>query len=200
LDQSFRALPEEKTILFVGRLHPIKGLDLLIQAYAQVCQEISDPVRLVLVGPDQGSREILSRLATALGVRDRVVFTGPLFGPEKEAILWSADLFVMPSLTEGFSVAVLEAMAHRLPVIITDTCNFPEVVSEQAGLVVSRDVGRLARSLAVLLRDEERRKAMGRRGRHLVKKCFTWDSIAAQFMRLYQESFQQSLLTGLDSF
>lgn len=174
-------------ILFLGRIHPKKGLDLLARAYAQIVSH-RDDVALVIVGPDEGNyRASVESLLLAAGVSSKVFFTGMLGGHEKLCAYAAADIFVLPSYSEGFSMAVLEAMASGLPVVITPHCHFPEVADAGAGLIVEPEHGQLRDALARLLDEPGLRRQMGERGRRLVKERYTWDAVAAQMKRLYQE-------------
>jgi glycosyltransferase involved in cell wall biosynthesis len=126
-------------------------------------------------------------LIADLEVESSVTLVGPLYGERKLAALAAASLFVLPSFSEGFSMAVLEAMAARLPVIITPECNFPEAEKASAGLQVEPTEDGMALGLHELLRaSDAEREQMGRNGRVLVETGYTWDRIARQMVELYQ--------------
>ena len=178
--------PENPVLLFMGRLHPKKGLDLLIPAFAQVLQR-HPQARLVLAGPDPvGYRENLIKLAHSFHVQDRVLFPGMVTDLYKRALLQRADLFALPSYSEGFSVAVLEALAAVKPVVISQHCYFNEVLSAGCGRVVDNSVSQLAEALSDLLDlDCPTRAIVGQRGRELIEQEYTWPSIGRQMCDLY---------------
>jgi glycosyltransferase involved in cell wall biosynthesis len=183
-------LGEGPVVLFLGRLHERKGLQLLIPAFAEAVKAVPD-ARLVIAGPDEGMLATLKALMNEFNLAGRVVFTGMLTGNEKLGALAAADLFALPAVGEGFSMAVLEAMACGLPVLLTPGCNFPEVVEAGAGMVVPREIGELGEALRALLIDGERRVSMGRLARELVQERFTWPQVVAQMVEVYRRVSDQ---------
>src|SRR5262249_11982819 len=160
--------PDRKVILFLGRIHPIKGADRLLAAFLRVHAAFPDAV-LVLAGPDEfGLEASLRHRADALLRTRRVIFPGMLDGPRKTELLARADLFCLPSDAEGFSMAVLEAMASSAAVLLSPGCHFPEVEREGAGMVSDVSPAALASALAKLLSDEQALAKMGRAGAALV--------------------------------
>lgn len=191
--ESFRArwqLGEGPVVLFLGRLHERKGLHLLIPAFAQAVSQ-SPEARLLIAGPDEGMLARLRTLAAEQGLANRVIFTGMLSGNERLAALAAADLFALPAVGEGFSMAVLEAMACGLPLLLTPGCHFPEAADEGAGLVVARDVEALAGGLRRLLGDGDARQRMGQRARDLVRVRYTWAQVAAQMADVYRAAIHR---------
>ncbi|MEI7465599.1 MAG: glycosyltransferase [Burkholderiales bacterium] len=134
--QCWPATRGKRIVLFLGRLHPKKGGDLLIEAFSQVAAR--DPsLHLVMAGPDDrsGVRSGLEALALRCGMADRVTFTGMLTGDTKWAALRAAEVFALPSHQENFGIAVVEALASGLPVLISDKVNiWREIVADDAGL------------------------------------------------------------------
>jgi glycosyltransferase involved in cell wall biosynthesis len=183
----------KRIILFLGRIHPKKGLDILAKAFGQIVQSRQD-VCLVIAGPDEGGyrRQVEDMLKGARAL-DRTVFTGMLTGTEKLAAFSASSVFVLPSYSEGFSMAILEAMACGLPVIISHQCRFPEVAEAEAGLITGTDAEQLQVALAHLMDHPEERREMGRRGRQMVIQKYTWDSVAAQVRQLYSTILQHNL-------
>jgi glycosyltransferase involved in cell wall biosynthesis len=188
LTQRHPELSGKRVLLFLGRLHRSKGLDLLVEAYCRLPAELHRESALVLVGPDEGYRGAIESLVAARGLEGNVVMTGPLFGEEKTAALYGADLFVMPSLSEGFSMAVLEALAHSLPVLITTECHFPEVETNGAGVIVPTDPTEMSQAMLTLLTGPDQRKTMGQAGRRLVEREFSWETCVDELMELYSDS------------
>jgi glycosyltransferase involved in cell wall biosynthesis len=138
---AFPELAGKRIILFLGRLHPKKGCDLLIEAFARVSQ--SDPnLHLVITGPDECNlRSGLERLSLERGIAGRVIWTGPLYGELKWGALRAAEVFALTSHTENFGIAVPEAMACGVPVLISDDVNiWREIEADGAGFVARADL------------------------------------------------------------
>jgi poly(glycerol-phosphate) alpha-glucosyltransferase len=182
-----------RALLFLGRLHPKKGLVQLLQAWAAVTRGApgrgeADAWCLVIAGWDQGGHlGELQGLARDLGIAAGVRFAGPQFGPAKRATLAHADAFVLPSLSEGLPMAVLEAWSYGLPVIMTPQCNLPEGFEHGAAVRAEPDPRGLAASIHGLLRmPEGERRGMGDRGRRLVERRFSWPRIGREMRRVYE--------------
>ncbi len=180
-------LGDKKIILHMGRINFKKGLDILVRAFAQVASARED-VHLVLAGPDnEGYGEQVNRWLVREGVRDKATFTGMLQGQDKLEALKDADIFALPSYTENFGIAVLEAMACRLPVVISNKVNiWREVKDGGAGLVTSCDADEVAAALTLLLEDEVLRGKMGKAGSVLVNTSYSWDSVARNLLEAYR--------------
>lgn len=176
---------DEKIILFVGRIHEIKGLDILINAFNGILQSIRG-IKLVLAGPDDGYMQTLKGMALGNDIFSDVIFTGLLSGKEKLAAYSAADIFVLPSRSEGFPVTVLEACASGLPVILTDRCNFPEIKTYGAGLEVPCMESPLYEALISILGNDEQRKEMGNNGKSMVLSKYNWDSIVKRLEEVYR--------------
>ncbi|GJQ29081.1 MAG: glycosyl transferase [Phycisphaerae bacterium] len=179
------ALAGKPYLLFLSRLHHKKGLDLLAQGFGQVAGEFPD-LQLVVAGPDDGALGPLQAQVRTLGLERRVHVVGPLYGPDKLAALVGADVFCLTSRQEGFSMAVTEAMASRVPVLISDQCHFPEVEEAKAGRIVGLNPGAIAEGLRVMMANEKERRAMGEAGRVLVEARYTWPAIAAALVEAYR--------------
>lgn len=170
-------------LLFLGRLDvQHKGLDMLIPAFARLCQS-APHVHLVLAGPaeDDGAHRI-QELARQHGVEDSITLTGLIEGKDKLAAFQDSDVFVLPSRFEGLSIALLEALYAGLPVLVTEhvgLCN--EIARENAGLVVSANPEAIYSGLQKIV-DSTTRNAMGKRGRSMILRKYTWDVIAQQLI------------------
>ncbi|MCC7208942.1 MAG: glycosyltransferase, partial [Anaerolineae bacterium] len=173
--------------LFLGRLHERKGLQYLIPAFVNA-HSAHPAARLLIAGPDAGMRAQAEALARQSGIAEPVVFAGMLEGEDRLAALRAADVFALPAVGEGLSMAALEAMAAGLALVLTPGCNLPELDARGAGLTVARDADALAGALAALLGDDARRTQMGERGRAWVAEAFTWPAIAAQSEQVYHEA------------
>lgn len=230
-----------KILLFLGRIHPKKGLVNALRAWAALQttdngQRTTDNWQFVVAGWDQGGHEAeLKRLCRELGLGyadisaaefvgetlaghapsgplgtsgravagtpyrptegpASVVFVGPAFGEQKDALLRSASAFILPSFSEGLPMAVLEAWAYRQPVLMTEHCNLPEGFAAGAAIRIGTDVASIAEGLRELCSlpttDNGQRTtslaSMGMRGRQLVEERFTWPQVAAQMKEVYE--------------
>ena len=228
---------EKKRLLFLGRIHPKKGLVGALRAWADIQNsksknQNSKQWQFVIAGWDQGRHEAeLKALCVELGLRiaefgeaedlklnsyklktERaldiqgglrsengssrrltlpdvdVVFFGSAFGEEKEALLRSADAFILPSFSEGLPMSVLEAWSYGLPVVMTPECNLPEGFASDAALEIRSGEGSFQAGMRTLIEMTDReRAAMGMRGRRLVEERFTWSKVAVQMKALYEE-------------
>jgi glycosyltransferase involved in cell wall biosynthesis len=209
----------KKTLLFLGRLHPKKGLINALKAWSLVLAESKPhlgnfPWRFVIAGWNQGDHMVnLKHLCDVLGLKYNdisslkltldsvlnpscigakqiehasVVFTGPVFGKEKDLLLRRSDAFILPSVSEGLPMSVLEAWAYNLPVLITDQCNLLEGFDKNAAIRIGTDVSGIAEGMRkiVQLRDSEL-SLIGKNGRELVKSKFAWPQIAIQMREVY---------------
>jgi glycosyltransferase involved in cell wall biosynthesis len=177
-------------VLFVSRLHYKKGLDFLAEAFCFVSLN-HDDVQLVVVGPDGGARGDFERQVKAAGLTDRVHVLGAISTSEKWDALAGATCFCLPSRQEGFSQAILEALAARVPVVISEHCHFPEVAEHAAGMVVPLDDASIAAALNLILSDPDSRRAMGAAGRRLVEGRFTWDRVAELSVAAYEQAISR---------
>ena len=139
--KKFPDLAGKRIFLFLGRIHPKKGCDLLIKAFAQVARK-DQSLHLVIAGPDQiGWQNKLQRLCEKLGVSEKVSWTGMLSGDLKWGTFYAAEAFILPSHQENFGISVAEALACGVPVLISDRVNiWREIKSDGAGLAATDDL------------------------------------------------------------
>lgn len=143
---------DEKIILYLGRIHKIKGIDLLVKAFSYLINEL-DLVKLVIVGPDDGFSDVLKRLINKYGIANDVLFTGPLYGNDKYEAYFDADVYVLPSRYEIFGNTILEASICGTPVIVTDRCGLSDFVNE-VGSVVPYDEYALKDAIKKVLKND----------------------------------------------
>jgi len=175
-------------LLFLSRLHPKKGLDMLIPAFGTLAGEFPD-WHLLLAGPDEGGyRQTLEKMVQELKLENRVIFTGLVTGEAKAALLAHADLFVLPSYSEGLPVVVAEALGYGRPVVITTPCYVPEAAQGGAGLETPPEKGALICALRDMMRDEVFRRQCSARAHEVARKYFTWESVAEQSLEFYREA------------
>ena len=172
-------------VLFLGRLTFKKGIDILIEAMADVVRELPD-ARLAIVGPDdENLRPELEALAERLGIGHAVAFTGMLSGTDRADALATARLWALSSHTENFGVAVVEAIAAGLPVVISRAVNIaPDLEAGGVAVVPELEAGAFAREIARLLADESAAAEMGARAREFARR-YDWAAIAPGFAALY---------------
>jgi glycosyltransferase involved in cell wall biosynthesis len=174
----------EKFILFVGLLEPRKNLPLLLKAYAQLLK-IEDAPRLVIVGrPGWGYKEILQQI-DVLNLKDKVHFTGYVPAQDMPIVYNLAQVFVYPSIYEGFGLPPMEAMACGTPVITTDVSALRDHVGEAGILIPSQDEEALVQAMRKILLDPDLRKLLSLRGRQQVAN-FTWKRTALETLKVYQ--------------
>lgn len=179
-------LRAKRLLLFLGRLHFKKGLDLLVRSWASIAAQWPE-AHLVLAGPDcEGTREKLELLIQQCGLNSRVTFPGMLRNGFKWSALAASECFILPSYSEGLSVATLEAMGAGLPVIVTQQCNLPQVRERRAGWVINPKESELTEALTECLAGgAQRNRAIGRRGVQLVREQHSWPVVGAQMNELY---------------
>ena len=174
---------DTKIVLYLGRLHKIKGIDLLIAAFSKVQKEV--PVsKLVIAGPDDGCLHILQKQADLSKIGRNILFTGPLYGEDKFAAYVDANVYVLPSIYEAFPNTVLEAWACGTPVIVTDRCGIAEVV-DKIGYVVEYDKSQLTDAILELLGCDSLSVELGAKGKKLMKEEFNLDDLVKKFEKVY---------------
>ena len=171
-------------ILFLGRIHPIKRLDLVAAAFECVLGHHPD-AHLVIAGPDEeGHRATVAPLFTPFG--RSVTWTGRVDETVKRQLLDAAAVLVTCSNSESFGMSVAEAMAAGKPVVVTRTCPWPEVESHDAGFWVEQTADAVAAGLNAVLSNEPAAQAMGRRGRALIASHYSWSHAAAALINEYE--------------
>jgi glycosyltransferase involved in cell wall biosynthesis len=187
-------------VAFLGRIHPIKRLDLLAEAFERVLAARPES-RLVIAGPDERGhrREMEPRFA------QRVHWAGQLGEDDKWALLSASSLLVLCSDSESFGLSVAEAMAAGVPVVATRTCPWEEIESAGAGFWVAQEPEAIAEGMRALLADPARARAMGERGRALVGRRYAWDAVASDMAEWYRAAVHHAPsvvvtpgLTGMD--
>jgi glycosyltransferase involved in cell wall biosynthesis len=184
--QQFPTTRNKNIILFLGRIDPKKGLDLLAPAFAKV-HNLFPQTHLVVAGPDSiGFLPTAQSYFEHAGVQESVTFTGMLSGSLKHSALATASLYVSPSYSEGFSMSVLEGLASGAPCVITTGCNFPEAAVAKAAYVVNIDADAIADALIECLSNPQQAKTMGERARQFIFDNYTWEQSAKRLMQVYK--------------
>ncbi len=174
-------------ILFLSRLAHKKGLDYLAEAFAILHTRMPE-VHLVVAGPDDGQQTPFEASIARHGLREYVHVVGPLYGVEKLAALRDAAVFCLPSRQEGFSIAITEALAMAVPVVVTRACHFPEITETGAGFETDLDANSIADALEQVLIDGASARTMGLAGALLVRERFTWPNVARLTLKYYREA------------
>jgi glycosyltransferase involved in cell wall biosynthesis len=179
-------------VVFLGRIHPIKGLELLVEVASRVIREMPGTI-FALVGNDEGGhateiRDLISRR----GLERAVILPGPVRGSEKWAALAAADVFVLTSHQENFGMSAAEAMSCGVPVVTSAAVGIAEdITSAGAGLVVERTPERFSGAVISLLRDADIRRSMGEAGRNAVARNYIPEVVARSMLRMYGEIIEE---------
>lgn len=182
----FPHLRNRRLVLFLARIHPKKGLDILCEAWRSVSRRWLD-AHLVIAGPDsENTQAPLQASIRALGLEDRITFTGMLAGQEKWSALAAAHVFVLPSYSEGLSVSVLEALGMALPVVVSEQCHVAGIAGNECGWQIQPRVSEIEAALdAFLSLPVTETQRMGMNGRALVRRAYSWNTIGQQLSALY---------------
>jgi len=188
IKKTYPQIKDKKIILFLGRVAEEKGLETLSQAFTIITRKRTD-VCLLIAGPDKwGYKATLEKLLKRKGIMDKVIFTGMLTGGQKRSALSCANVFVLPSHSEGFGVAILEAMLFGLPVVISRQCGFMEVEKINAGRIVDSDEMTISETLIELLDNPRACKEMGERGKRFIENGeYRWDLIGEKILSVYKK-------------
>lgn len=177
---------DEIILLFLGRIHKIKGIDLLLNAFKDLVAEFQN-IKLVIVGPDDGFENYLRSFSKEFKINEKVVFTGPLYGNRKFEAYSSSDVYILPSIYEAFPNTVLEALSFELPVIVTKGCSIANIIDKRCGLVIDYQKDDLKKALIDLIMDEGLRKNFGRYGKKLVNTDYSWSKVIDNLENVYNQ-------------
>lgn len=198
LRQLLKVPQDEPVILFMSRLHPKKGLDYLVPALGKLADQ-----RFTFVLAGSGSPEYEAEIAALLhsnGIRDRTYCAGFVAGESKDLLLQGADVFILTSHSENFGVAVLEAMAAGLPVVLTPGVALAAVVQEEKiGYVPELSIPAIASALEHCINNPQDAKEMGDRARQFTLKHCTWEHISLKVIRVYTAVLKSHPLPGFSS-
>jgi glycosyltransferase involved in cell wall biosynthesis len=181
---------QAKSILYVGRLVERKGVRYLIQAYAEIINEINARVFIVGMGQEM---ESLKRLTVELGVKDKINFLGQISAQELDQCYRNASVFVLPAIidakgdTEGLGVVLIEALTYKLPVIASGVGGIVDVIkdNETGILVPEKDTDALAHALLKVMKNDKYAASLGERGYQFVNEKYNWNKITDQIITLF---------------
>ena len=192
IHEIYQISPEVPIVLFLSRLHYKKRPDLLIRSLSKLAVN-QTKFHLILAGT--GEPEYLQELQNLVldnGLTKQTTFAGFVTGKDKDLLLQGSDLFVLPSFSENFGIAVAEALAHELPIIITPDIQIaPEISVANAGLIVPGEEEVMANAIAQLLDNPEQRYQLSENGKKLVKQRYSWNAIASQLTEVYRTIIEQ---------
>jgi glycosyltransferase involved in cell wall biosynthesis len=186
LEERIPELRGKFVLLFFGRLHAKKGLDLLAGALGLVAHEFPD-LHVLIAGKDDGAWQPFSHRVEALGLSPRITYLGHVQGNWARKVWARADAFILPSYSEGFSMAILEALACSLPCLITTACHFPELAEAEGAIITEPRLDAVTEGLRTLLTlSTQERVTLGTNGRELITHSYTWDQQAQQLGLVYK--------------
>lgn len=175
----------EKIILYLGRIHETKGIDLLVRAFAGLTK-VMDGVRLVIVGPDDGYLSRLVGLTRELKAQERVLFINPLYGADKLEAYVDADVHISPRAWEPFGLTLLESCACGTPVICSQGCGIGDIINDKAGFAVPHNEVQLSNAMLYMLSNKKIRQKFGLYGKLLVKEHYNWEKIVGHLEGIYR--------------
>ena len=176
----------DKLLLFLGRIHKIKGLDLLIESLNNIN---NNNIKLAIVGGDYGFKNEIEKLINEYNLNDNVIFPGVLTGTEKIECLVDCDIFIMPSRYESFTTSGLEAMASSKPLILTKNNHIHTWANNTVGLCCDFDKNELSKCIETLLSNKELCEEFGENGRKLIENKYNWNNIKIQIENIYKSCF-----------
>lgn len=177
---------DRKNILFLGRIHHVKGLDILGRAFAIVRQKIPD-AKLMIAGPDQHAfADQVKAMYSDLGIFDACQFLGEVTEDRKWEVFRASDVFVLPSRSENFGVAVLEALSTGLPAIVSHNAPWSVLNEFEAGFWIENDARTIANKLIQVLTDHQLRESMVRNAVRLVEERFSWPVVVDALENVYR--------------
>ncbi|REA63109.1 glycosyl transferase family 1 [Dyadobacter luteus] len=185
--QKYNISPEQQVILFMGRLNIKKGLDLLLPAFLKVYQQIPNAI-LILAGPDDGYQRETEEFIEKNKLHNRVKLVGMLTDSDKKEALADADLFVLPSYSEGFSIAVLEAMTSGVPALVSDRVGFGDYIKKHnAAFLTALKPESVAEGLLKILQDSSYARLIANNAYNMVVENFDIKVVANQLLEEYKK-------------
>ncbi len=178
---------DEKIILYLGRIHKIKGIDLLVRSFSNILNDFHD-AKLVVVGYDDGFLNHVMQLVAELDIGKNVIFTGPLYGSDKLEAFVDSNVYVLPSVYETFPLTILEACVCGIPVVVTEFCGIVDWVDNNVGYVSSYDEKVLTIKILELLRDSVKSSSFGKKGQQVVREYFGLDQVVGHLENIYSKA------------
>lgn len=194
-------IPEESfVILFLSRLNKVKGLDTLINAFSQLHIPKID-LKLVIAGNDDGYLKEAEKIINSLSKKNKIIMTGSLFETDKVDAYLESDLFVLPSISEGVSLVALEAMAAKIPVIISKGSNFEDAEETKSAMIFQEeDIESLKRVLIIMIKNKKIREGYIKKGLNLVKEKYDFHETARKMEEVYTDIFKKRQIAYIAGF
>lgn len=180
--QQFDLRPDDRVILFLGRIHRKKGVDILVRSFAQM----KEVARLVIVGPDDGHLSQVRHLVEEFGIENRVLFTGAISGDDVYSAFRDANIFALTCRTDTFPMTLVEAASLGVPIVLAETCEISHLFADDAASIVPLDPQRIAAELDRLVSNESLCQHRSRRAREVAERCFSIKAVGDQLEALYQ--------------
>lgn len=182
-----------EVILFLGRIHPWKGVELLLQSFLEITEERPSAI-LVIAGEDNANLmpDLVKRYQETIREK-KIFYLGPIYNKkDKSDLFFCCSIFCLPSRGEAFSMAILEALAHSCPVVITEDCNFPQIKEYNAGLIVKRNKKDISAAILKILRNQEHLKTMQSNAQKLAN-IFSWPVVVGRLSKIYAAGLKKSV-------
>lgn len=184
---------ENVKFLYLGRLNYKKNIDLIIKAYSALKKEFNN-IDLTIAGPDGGMEQSLKKLTKELNLTNDINFIGVVTGEAKQDILNKSDIFLLPSVSEGISMAQLEAMCSQCAVLVGNRGGIhEELIRHEAGIVINPNLDELYSAMHDLIRNRKLREKISKNGYQLVKEEYSWDSVIDDYIHLYQNIIEKKI-------
>ena len=177
-------IDDRPLILFIGRIDPIKGPDLLVRAFSKICKDFPN-YQLLIVGNEIGFLSSLKKESELLNLGKKITFLGPIIGKDKISAYQSAKLFVIPSRFDSMTIVALEAAASSAPILITKECDFCELANTSSGIEVAANEMEIEKGIRYALSDKVDLNQLGSNARKLVMQNYDWDIIANKFIKIF---------------
>lgn len=186
LEARFPAWKDRRLLVFIGRIHPQKGIVQALQGAFDTFAAAKD-WHFVVAGPDEvGMQRMLAAAVARKKMDDRVTFAGLLTHEEIRALLGRAGVLLQPSMSEGLSMSIVEALAAGVPVVISEACNMPEVEKHGAGRIVEAHRSAISQALKPIVASDQVRTEMSGRARALARERFDWAKLVPRYEGLYR--------------
>ena len=180
--KQFGVDPKHVVVTYLGRIHKIKGLDMLVDAVAMIK---NTQITFIIAGSDDGYLSELKKRIREKGLTKRITLLGTCYGEQKARLFRATDIFVYPSYSEGFSLGILEAAAAGLPLVITTGCHFEDVQTYQAGVIVQPSGNAISAGIMRLVSDPALRKKCGENAQRLIESRYSTEKIGSTLLNIY---------------
>ena len=183
-------LDQRNIILFIGRMEPIKGIDLLIDAYSNL-DSIHDDWCLVLIGTNTEFKKSMIKKTNELKMNNNIFFLDPLFSDKKSAAYHAAEVIAIPSVKDAMTIIAPEAACCKKPILYTNSCDFPDLAENGGGLEIDPSVNAIQKGLEKITQPNFNRKEMGLKGYNYVVKNFKWTELIKRYVLIFQSSIKE---------